>query len=61
MAAAAGACNVEAADALSGLRSWEETLARVEAGWPRQKLEFAAPGWRFDESRQLWLGPNDST
>jgi hypothetical protein len=59
MAAAVGACNVEAADALSGLRSWEETLARVEAGWPRQKLKFSTPGWRFDESRQLWLGPND--
>ncbi len=61
MAAAVGACNVEAADALSGLRSWDETLARVEAGWPRQKLEFSTPGWRFDESRHLWLGPNDPT
>jgi sugar/nucleoside kinase (ribokinase family) len=32
-AAAVGACNVEAADALSGVRSWEETLARIDAGW----------------------------
>lgn len=62
MAVAVGACNVEAADATSGVRSWEETLARVKAGWPRQPLHFAdIPGWRFDESRQLWLGPNDST
>ncbi len=62
MAVAVGGCNVEAADAVSGIRSWEETLARVEAGWPRQKLDFAdAPGWRFDPSRQLWLGPNDLT
>lgn len=62
MAAAVGACNVEAADALSGILSWEETQARVEAGWPRQKLDFAGvPGWRFDSSRQLWLGPNDPT
>jgi sugar/nucleoside kinase (ribokinase family) len=62
MAAAVGACNVEAADAVSGVRSWEETLAGVEAGWPRQKLNFDdAPGWRFDPARQLWLGPNDQT
>jgi hypothetical protein len=62
VAAAVGACNVEAADALGGLRSWEETRARIEAGWPRQKLDFEAiPGWRFDPTRQLWLGPNDPT
>jgi sugar/nucleoside kinase (ribokinase family) len=60
MAAAVGACNVEAADAVSGIRSWEETLARVEAGWPRQKLDFDDPDWQFDEARQLWLGPNDA-
>jgi sugar/nucleoside kinase (ribokinase family) len=36
MAAAVGACNVEAADALGGLRSWEETRARVARGWPRR-------------------------
>ncbi len=59
IAAAVGACNVEAADALSGIRSWAETLARIEAGWPRQKLAFDTPGWQFDKARQLWLGPND--
>jgi sugar/nucleoside kinase (ribokinase family) len=33
IAAAVGACNVEAADALSGVRSWAETLSRIDAGW----------------------------
>jgi sugar/nucleoside kinase (ribokinase family) len=61
MAAAVGACNVEAADAVSGIRSWKETVARVEAGWSRQKLDFDEPGWYFDEVRQLWVGPNDAT
>jgi sugar/nucleoside kinase (ribokinase family) len=60
MAAAVGACNVEAADAVSGIRSWKETLARVEAGWPRQKSDFDDPDWRFDETRQLWIGPNEA-
>lgn len=61
IAAAVGASNVEAADALGGIRSWEETLARIEAGWPRRKVAFEVPGWRFDEQRQLWLGPNDAS
>jgi sugar/nucleoside kinase (ribokinase family) len=56
-AVAVGACNVEAADALSGVRPWEETLARIGTGWARRPLEVAAPGWRFDRERQLWVGP----
>jgi sugar/nucleoside kinase (ribokinase family) len=48
IAAAVGACNVEAADALSGVRSWEETLARIDAGW--QQGPMAIPSWRVDAS-----------
>ena len=33
MACAVGACNVEAADASSGVRTWEATEARVASGW----------------------------
>jgi sugar/nucleoside kinase (ribokinase family) len=36
-ACAVGACNVEAADATSGVRTWEDTLARFEAGWAARK------------------------
>jgi len=61
MAAAVGACNVEAPDALGGIRSWPETVARLEAGWPRKETTVALPGWRVDEKRQLWLGANDKT
>ena len=32
-ACAVAGCNIEAADATSGVRSWEETEARLEAGW----------------------------
>jgi len=55
-AVAVGACNVEAADALGGLRSWEETWQRVQRGWPRHALALDSPGWRFDERHQLWVG-----
>lgn len=58
-AVAVGACNVEAMDTISGVRSWEETQARIHAGWA--KLETHSPGaaWRWDEAAQLWYGPQD--
>ena len=55
MAVAVGACNVEAADALSGVRSWDETLRRVQAGWPRRPLALEGAGWTFDEARGVWM------
>jgi len=53
-AVAVGACNVEAADALSGLRSWEDTLARIQAGWQRLPLSVPEPEWPWDETFHLW-------
>jgi len=55
-AVAVGGCNVETPDALSGVRSWEETLRRIAEGWPRHRLDLQAPGWRFDDAHQLWVG-----
>jgi len=57
MAVAVGACNVEASDALSGLRSWEETRARIASGWPHRALALAASRWDWDPDHQLWIGP----
>jgi len=56
-AVAVGACNTEAADALSGVRSWKETWRRVNDGWARHALWLDAPGWHFDDQAQLWVGP----
>jgi sugar/nucleoside kinase (ribokinase family) len=35
-ACAVSACNVEAVDSTSGVRTWTETQARLEAGWPKR-------------------------
>ncbi len=59
-AVAVGACNVEASDTLSGVRPWDETLRRVASGWARHRQNLDAPGWRFDEARQLWVGQGRS-
>ncbi len=58
-AAAVGACNVEAADALGGIQSWEATQARIRCGWARMPLAIQAPGWRWEEQIHLWVGPHD--
>jgi sugar/nucleoside kinase (ribokinase family) len=54
-AVAVGACNVEAADALSGIRPWNETWHRVRSGWARQDLALDAPGWHLDDQYHLWV------
>jgi sugar/nucleoside kinase (ribokinase family) len=46
---AVGACNVEAADALSGICSWDATLARLRAGWQQHEMVLDSPGWRRGE------------
>jgi sugar/nucleoside kinase (ribokinase family) len=53
-AVAVGACNVEALDALSGLRSWQETITRVQRGWTKYALNIDAPGWVWDDQQALW-------
>jgi sugar/nucleoside kinase (ribokinase family) len=54
MAAAAGACSVEGADAASGMRSMQEMQARIEAGWER--MQSVAPGedWNYDPRAEIW-------
>ncbi|MCK6577993.1 MAG: carbohydrate kinase family protein [Anaerolineae bacterium] len=42
MMCAVGAHNVEAADATSGVRSWDETVIRIQAGWKTSALTLRA-------------------
>lgn len=54
IACAVGACNVTALDALSGLCSWEETRARLAAGWPTRPAEIPRKPWRERIPATLW-------
>jgi len=58
-AVAVGACNVEAPDALSGIRSWEDTQVRIQAGWKHSPLTISAPGWMYESRSEIWCGPSD--
>jgi len=58
-AVAVGACNVERADATSGVRSWKAVQDRVAGGWERLPVTIALPGWTWKEDAGLWTGPED--
>ena len=57
-AAAVGASNVEAPDSLSGIRDWDTTMARINAGWETTPTELNDAAWKLD-SRNVWRGPKD--
>ena len=59
VAAATGACCVEEPGALAGVRPWEETLARIEAGWEQLPVELAEAGWVWSRESGVWQGPTD--
>jgi sugar/nucleoside kinase (ribokinase family) len=58
MAVAVGGSCVEAPDAVSGIKSWDETLRRVREGWPRASVPMEEPGWQRD-GKDIWHGPSD--
>src|SRR5260370_2691728 len=60
-ACAVGACSVDAVDALSGIRSWPETVERIAAGWPGipHALKGSNATWRWDSTHEIWMGPKD--
>jgi sugar/nucleoside kinase (ribokinase family) len=58
-AVAVGACNVEAADAVSGVPTWEDVQRRVADGWARIPTTLRLRGWGWEPDRGLWFGPWD--
>lgn len=57
-ACALGAENLEAMDATSSIRSWDETT-RFIVNAEKNELTLSHPGWRFDEAGGQWVGPHD--
>ena len=60
-AVAAGACNVEAADALTGVPTWKEIQERIAGGWERLIPYDELVGWKWSEADNLWASPCDQT
>jgi sugar/nucleoside kinase (ribokinase family) len=53
-AVGAGAANVEVADAISGIPTWESLQVRIQAGWPRRPLQIPLVGWHYNTTTGLW-------
>jgi len=52
--------NVQAVDALSGIKDWPMTLELLgDKNRLRNPLEIDGNGWRFSTKEQLYYGPND--
>jgi len=58
-AVAVGACSVEAADATSGVPTWERVQKRIRSGWPRRATKLCLSAWQWDEQASIWRGPHD--
>jgi len=59
-AACLGFQNLHHLDAVSGIKSWEETQKMLKSGTLKPKeLKMQATGWYWDKSLALWFGPND--
>jgi sugar/nucleoside kinase (ribokinase family) len=52
---AVGACNVEAADALSGLLSWDEVLNRIADGWKKHQMVDLPLEGKWNREHQVWI------
>jgi sugar/nucleoside kinase (ribokinase family) len=59
IACATGASSVEAADATSGVKRWEELNERIEGGWTRRE-ERPGEDWTRSDRRGLWRSERSS-
>ncbi len=52
--------NLHELDALSGIRTWEETTALLQHGQLQlNPLKIEEPGWHWEETEGVWSGPAD--
>ena len=60
IACGTGAECVQTYDALSGIKSLEETVSLIRKGWKKERLSIEGGYWRYDEGGQVWYGNNDT-
>jgi len=57
-ACAVGGQNVKVFDAVSGIKSWEETIEMIN-GWSKNRHDIPGEYWKYDIKREVWVGEND--
>ena len=58
IACAVGGQNVQTYDALSGIKTWQETLDMIP-GWDKNKEKIDGGYWCYDAEKIVWKGRND--
>ena len=61
LACGVGAECVQAYDALSGIKTMEETQRKIDAGWEKAPLAIPGNYWRHFTKDAVWLGQADRT
>ena len=51
--------NVQVLDAVSGIKSWDETLGLLARKMPMNEVGIQSPRWRWHDGLDLWSGPHD--
>lgn len=59
-ACAVGALCVQTFDALSGIKSMEETDRLIEKGWDKADTSINDPYWTYNNIQNVWVGKMDS-
>jgi len=55
IACAVGGQNVQTYDALSGIKTWQETLDMIP-GWDKNKLSVNGDYWKYNAEKGVWVG-----
>lgn len=58
IACAVGGENVQVFDALSGIKTWDETLELIKT-WPKNKTVVDGDYWQYDADVKVWRGRKD--
>ena len=58
IACAVGGQNVQTYDALSGIKSWQETVDMIP-NWDKNKLKPDGDYWKYDTEKAVWYGEKD--
>lgn len=58
IACAVGGQNVQTYDALSGIKTWQETLDMIPC-WNKNKENIDVGYWNYDAEKVVWKGKND--
>ena len=60
IACAVGGQNIQAFDAVSGIKTWEETLTMIP-GWKKNKHNIPGNYWQYNDVKGVWVGRKDKT